>query len=348
MNKCLILVNTDSGGSLTRLKELISYSSPQTPKEFIVYSYEPITCEKSTNRIIPKLFGSKSIFWFSIVSFLYILREEKIDTVVSWIVPNGMFVFLFARLTNLCRCITVFRGQELIQIRARKRALVSAIFLKMATLQCKLSHKVQTQTAEGKEQLINLNISPSKIIVLGNNANSVRNIKLLKRAKQVVFQPYLLYVGKLSLKTKGLDRILNYLIKYESYMRENDLIFVIVGSGPDKPSLLLDLEKYSLADLVVFTGDVENVFNYYCFCEAVLIPSRTDSFPNVIVEAVLASKPFLVSNLYNLRDIIAEENRVDFDNLDEVQNRLLKCSNIKHNYNEFYFNWSQVFMNEFL
>ena len=348
MKKYLILVNTDSGGSITRLRELISYPKHSADIEFIIYSFEPILCDKSTNRIIPKFFGSNNLLWFSLISFLFALREKSIDTVVSWLVPNGLFVMLFARLTNLYRCVSIFRGQELIQIGARKGVFVSSIFRKMVRLQCVLSHKIQTQTLEGKEQLLDLNICPSKIVVLGNNANSSRNIELLKQAKQVIVQPYFLYVGQISINTKGIDRIINYIKMYEFYFRKNNLSVVIVGKGPDKEYLLIELEKLCIADLVLFTGDVVNVFDYYCYCEAVLIPSRTDSFPNVIVESILAKKPFLVSDLSNLRSVVDRQNRVDFDNVHEIHDRLIHRDNIAMNYANLYFNWSEKFISSLL
>ncbi len=103
-------------------------------------------------------------------------------------------------------------------------------------------------------------------------------------------------VGRLH-PVKGQD----VLIKACDILRRKGVSFrcYLAGSGEQKDNLERLIEKYSLQNDVVLTGHLEDGDITYLLQKAdcVVIPSRSESIPMILMEAVAAKKPLILTNV---------------------------------------------------
>ncbi len=141
-------------------------------------------------------------------------------------------------------------------------------------------------------------------------AENVVNSSLIK-------ENYLLYVGRLE-PQKGLQDLI--LAFYQVSKANSELKLKVVGTGrllSDLQSLVSELE---LEDRVEFEGFQKNVIEYYKKAKAVVLTSRFEGFPNVLVEAVSLGTPVIAYDCsHGPNEIINDLNGylVEMDNIDK-------------------------------
>lgn len=101
----------------------------------------------------------------------------------------------------------------------------------------------------------------------------------------------------------------------------------IYGEG-DKYSDCFELSKrLGVEDQVFFHGDVNNVISKMFQMDAIVIPSRFESFPYVAIESLCARKPILASNTGGISEIVRDGiDGIVFKNssVDSIMDALMK------------------------
>jgi glycosyltransferase involved in cell wall biosynthesis len=121
--------------------------------------------------------------------------------------------------------------------------------------------------------------------------------KNLLKGNELLF----LYVGRLALE-KDLD-ILIESIKKINKIHPGKSRFIIAGDGPFAPFL-----RENAPDNVVFTGYLrgEELSTMYASCDAFVFPSSTETFGNVVLEAMASGLPVIAANSGGVKDNIKE------------------------------------------
>lgn len=102
-------------------------------------------------------------------------------------------------------------------------------------------------------------------------------------------QNRLLCVASL-IRRKGIDLLLNALAKVKCNFELN-----IAGDGLEKKALQQQARKYGLQDKVHFLGYIENMKEVYKSNDIFILPTREDCYALVILEAMCAGMPVIVS-----------------------------------------------------
>ena len=115
---------------------------------------------------------------------------------------------------------------------------------------------------------------------------------------------YLLSVASL-IPRKGLDCVLRALA--DESLRHWQLI--LVGDGPETSALHNLAEKLQIADRCQFIGRVAPAYveNYYATADAFVLASHSEGRPNVLLEAMSASLPVLVTPLPGVLELVQAE-----------------------------------------
>lgn len=93
-------------------------------------------------------------------------------------------------------------------------------------------------------------------------------------------------------------------------------------------------ESVTKNDRIVYLTPTSNIYNYYHLCDIVVLPSRIDSFPYVMLEAGLANKPFIGGQTGGIEEFIEDGTDGllvkpgDIDNLVEKIEQLLNDSHL--------------------
>lgn len=84
---------------------------------------------------------------------------------------------------------------------------------------------------------------------------------------------------------KGIDTLL---YSYSQIAKAHPkTILIIIGDGAEKTALVKLCEKLRISDKVFFTGNIENGGYFLKIMDIFILPSRSESFPNALLEAMI-------------------------------------------------------------
>jgi len=179
-------------------------------------------------------------------------------------------------------------------LRKLKSFLERNIFSRIGFL---LADKIVVLGENGKRELTRHGISSKKIVILPQpidrsqfNKNydklEIRNKLGLPSGTKII-----LFIGRLVYE-KGIDIIISLIPKINSL--RSDLFFVFIGEGPYKNALNRLKNRYQNVQ-VVGEVDIKDVDKYIKASDLLLLPSRSEGLPNVILEAMACGVPVCAS-----------------------------------------------------
>jgi glycosyltransferase involved in cell wall biosynthesis len=111
--------------------------------------------------------------------------------------------------------------------------------------------------------------------------------------------PVVLSVGRFT-DQKGFDVLLEAIPRVHA--RCPDARLVLVGDGVLHADLQRRAEELGIGDLVYFAGMRRDVADFMQLASVIAVPSRYESFPLVVLEAMMAERPVVASNI----EVLAE------------------------------------------
>ena len=112
-------------------------------------------------------------------------------------------------------------------------------------------------------------------------------------------KPIVLFVGNL-IKRKNVDSILE-----AKKIASSDYYLVVVGDGPLFKKLRKKVEDENIRD-VIFTGARNDVEDIIPSCDVLILPSFSESFGLVLIEALACGKPVIGSDVGGITEIITD------------------------------------------
>ncbi len=170
------------------------------------------------------------------------------------------------------------------------------------------------------------NVDPDKVDVVYNGIDQDSNAAItavegdMKRLKEAGWN-IVLFVGRLTLQ-KGPDYFLEAAKKVLS--RKPKTLFVMVGSG-DMEKQTIDRAAYlGIGDKVIFTGFKrdEELGRIYSSADLFVMPSVSEPFGLVPLEALLNGTPVLISKQSGVSEVLRNALKVDFWDTDEMANQM--------------------------
>jgi len=110
-------------------------------------------------------------------------------------------------------------------------------------------------------------------------------------------------------KRKGLSQVVTVLNQLPDY------VYIIFGEGPYLNELKKEVVKFNVKDKVLFLPYVKAPYSYLKFMDIYMMPSYSEGFGLAMVEAALAKKSIVCSNLPSFHEIFSDK-EVSFFELD--------------------------------
>lgn len=125
--------------------------------------------------------------------------------------------------------------------------------------------------------------------------------------------------GRLEVKQKG-QLLLLEALRRSTWLQTNACT-LLVGDGPDEPLLRRTVEQAGLSSCVVFTGwcDTQTV---YPALDALVIASRFEGMPLVMLEALVSGVPVVASDRDGMRELLPRDWRFPPGDADALGERL--------------------------
>ncbi len=111
----------------------------------------------------------------------------------------------------------------------------------------------------------------------------------------------LLVVGRLH-PQKGLDWLLRLAPAILRRLPQHDLI--ILGEGPERHALIRQADSFELGERVHFLGWRPDVAGWLRASDILLLPSRWEGLPNVVLEAMASSLPVVATAVEGVREAL--------------------------------------------
>ena len=85
---------------------------------------------------------------------------------------------------------------------------------------------------------------------------------------------------------------------------QRDFRFVIAGDGPEREAFERRVRQLGLESTFDFRGHVGDLGPLYAACDLVLLPSRSEGVPLVILEALASARPVVASNVGSIGEVL--------------------------------------------
>jgi glycosyltransferase involved in cell wall biosynthesis len=135
-------------------------------------------------------------------------------------------------------------------------------------------------------------LAPSKVLRIYNPVD-IEGITALAEAEPNPFSapgPNLVAVGRLC-RDKGFDTLLKAMCSVVAALP--NVRVTVIGEGPDLPALKAEQQQLGLEASVKFVGPRRNPFPFLKHADLLVLPSRTEAMPNVVLEAIALGTPIV-------------------------------------------------------
>jgi glycosyltransferase involved in cell wall biosynthesis len=122
---------------------------------------------------------------------------------------------------------------------------------------------------------------------------------VLKKQLALSENKIIMFVGRFH-KEKGVDVLVKAFKKL--FQIDKKVVLVMIGEGEEEKMLR---EYCSVNNLPVhILSPKKNIFDYYNIADIIVLPSRIDPFPFVMLETGLIQKPFIGSDVDGISELI--------------------------------------------
>lgn len=304
----------------------------ETPKNY----YD----EKSQYKVYrKKLFWKNTMVWpkwLRAISCIHdIVKKEKIEVILAGqILPVGSLAYFYKLRSNIPYFIFC-HGMDIAHLRGRKK-LLARTFIRQA--KGIITNSIFTKHLIEKFQYPHHHIIPiypcPEILPQPPDLEIAR----IKNLYNLHNKRILLTVGRL-VSRKGHALVLASLP--EILKKFPNVVYIIVGDGPNKSYLKSLTEKYKLEDHVIFTGIIEKetVSAMYEMCEIFVMPSQSkpsgdvEGFGTVFLEANLFAKPVIAGKGGGVEEAVIHKKTgliVNPENSEELKNACIRLLSDTH------------------
>lgn len=252
--------------------------------------------------IYTKYSGSVN-FTFSIQFIKELLKVIKSVEVIH---INGIWNFpilislLFSKLKHKPTMISPRGALYEESVSSKKRRLKMSYFYLILKHLLKSAEMIHFTSEFDKERFLSFTGLKNDAVIIPNgidveefsfNENDVISIPELSGKE------YICYLGRIN-HIKGLELLI------KAFKKVNDVInsLYLVIAGPDESEYSLTLEKLinelNLKDKIIFTGalDQKDKVSLLKYTRMMVLPSRSENFGNVVLEALACKVPVIISN----------------------------------------------------
>lgn len=168
------------------------------------------------------------------------------------------------------------------------------------------------------------NVDPAKISVVHNGCDTHEPPAYPKALQELRAQgkKIVLYHGRITIQ-KGVDYFIEAARKVISV--DPNVVFVISGKGDMMSQIMNRVAVLGLSDHVIFAGALwyEERDQMYQSVDLVVMPSVSEPFGLVPLEAMQHGTPSLISKQSGVSEVISHVLKVDFWDVDEMANKIL-------------------------
>jgi glycosyltransferase involved in cell wall biosynthesis len=159
-----------------------------------------------------------------------------------------------------------------------------------------------TVSAALAEGLVKLGIARERVSVLRNGVD----LTLFCPGDRAICRADLGLEGLVLLSVGNLIPLKGHELTIEALTYLHGARLLIVGDGPERSSLQKLAKSLSVADRIAFLGSIpqDALPNIYAAADVLVLASRLEGWPNVLLEAMACGTPVVVSDIPGMSEIV--------------------------------------------
>jgi len=265
--------------------------------------------------------------WFT----LRFVRKNKTDFCLAWwAIPSGFFALLIRRFYKI-PYVVLSVGSDIWKVQDYP---FGKTILKKVLKNAKKLFADGIQLAKDVEEISGIECS-----FMATNRRLDKKIKNIEYKKIDPNKINFIFVGRYHVN-KGVDILIDA-IKLLSSNEMNKSLFHIFGrSGPEQEKIETMVSESNLSNVFINSAiPWDEVYSYIKKSDVVVIPSRIESIPVVLSNAIESEKPALVTNVGDMGDLVRKYNigLVCDPNPESMKTEISKLINLEKNFEKFNF-----------
>lgn len=259
--------------------------------------------------------GFRSLFYvlFGTINLIRIVRKYNIDIIHGhYLYPAGLIAVLGGMFTKKKVYVTS-HGSDMFCLYPQHKFMrpIIRFVLKRADVVLAVSESLKEEILKTnipnieKKVRLNWNTVDINEFKIANNdsdhhSENNSNYNFKNELNIPKDKPIILFVGNI-IKRKNVATIIDAKKQLKS-----DCFLVVVGDGPLLNSLKEKVKVENVED-VIFTGARNDIANVIQSSDLLILPSYSESFGLVLIEALACGKPVIGSNVGGIKEIITDD-----------------------------------------
>ncbi|CAM3863405.1 glycosyltransferase family 4 protein [Bacillus paramycoides] len=226
---------------------------------------------------------------------IYYLRKEIYKRKIDIIHANSLRMVLYAFILQkfIKRKIKVVYTKHNVTILEKKIPRVFRYFMN------EYVNNIITVSEFEKNNLISIRVAEEKIRTIYNGVD-IEKFLFQQKKKESVYK-----IGILARLSKEKNHQL--FVKIANVLRtRKDFLFYIAGDGPEKESIMGEIEKYGLQQSVKMLGNISEPHEFIGNMDALLLLSFREVFPMVVIEAMATGTPIVSIDVGGINEAVID------------------------------------------
>jgi glycosyltransferase involved in cell wall biosynthesis len=174
------------------------------------------------------------------------------------------------------------------------------------------SDRIVVLSNSDRDYILSFGINREKIMTIPNAIDPLNytqqhmgqtDLEIFKSKYNLKGKRIILYVGQI-IPRKGINFLIRAIPIVKEKLKDNDLIFIFIGSGSSIDALKKQADYLEIGSTVLFTGSVssQDLCMFYKSSELYVLPSLSEGLPTTILEAMYFGLPVISTNIPGIRD----------------------------------------------
>ena len=178
---------------------------------------------------------------------------------------------------------------------------------------------------------LKIDLKNIRLIYNGVDSKSVLNVPKLNRTEFGISEDdFIVLFPAMFLKAKGHLEFLHEAAKCPEKLNPGIKI-LLAGDGQFKSKIESVINLLNINDQFKMIGFQKNINSFYDLCDLVILPSRNEFLPYVLIEAMAFSKPVLATNVGGIPEIVRNKYNGELFSPDELCEMIKKINELSEN-----------------
>ncbi|MAY21564.1 MAG: hypothetical protein CMC74_02160 [Flavobacteriaceae bacterium] len=248
----------------------------------VTYSYAGAVLNLGKQKTHRNRFVNK---WLMLRSLRAYLKEQKVDFIIDFRAKHNFFQeYVLANFVYNAPYVVSIRGSKLDLYFPKSKAFARKVYRKCYGF---------VTVSKAIESLIVFRYGYTNVTTIYNPV-AIQEVERKSRVAIDLPEKYLLGIGRMKDNVKQFDHLIKAF--QQSDARALGVKLLLVGDGPYKEVLKDLVATLGLSDSVLFQSFSKNPFPYYRNALFTALTSKSEGFPNVLLESLATGTPVVAYN----------------------------------------------------